>query len=881
MYLLPFATFIRHRIVSRFRIFIFTVISLWLCGDLYAQGVRGRVIDQDGNPLPFSTIYINETGSGSISNDAGTYELRLAKGNYTITFQHLGFASQLIKVQVGDEFVVRDIVLTKQAYLLGEAEVKAGDEDPAYKIMRKAIAKSGYHRQQVDSYSCQVYLKGGGRLSKVPWFARKMIEEEGIDTSATFVTESVSEISYERPGKYTERVISVRTTGDDQDMNPMAYINSSLYEPEIAEMISPLSGKAFAYYKFRYIRTFDERGYQVNEIEVIPRSKGQDVLRGRLFIVEGLWCIHSASFISEIQGIEIKMRQVYAPVMENVWLPVSHRYDGSGKLFGFGFEFQYLAAVTDYKVAVNDDLDADFVVKDSKTESVDEPKSNKRLDELKEQEQKLRDGEELSAKELRKMMKAYETEERKKSDEPLILENRNFKIDSLASKADSAYWAEIRPVPLNEREIKGYKVQDSLAVAEKKKAEGDTLDTGKGKFQPFDLLLGNTYNLKKGHYLTIESPLSKIAFNSVDGWNFEYRLKYLKRIDKNQRLEISPMFRYGFTRNVAQGTLRSEYRYGQALKKGRIKLEGGFYYSQFNSANPITTFTNSISTLFAKNNFMKIYDRDFINLQWDFKPRHNIKINTELDYSIRRETFNNTDYSFTEWGNSSFTPNAPTNDFVENTSFGKTEAAKIRISAEYRPGVRYFKRNENYYRRNNPPTLTLKYEKGLPDVFASDVNYDLLALEVKHLFDLRLLGKLAVRAEAGSFVNNSEMDFMDFAHFMGNQTIFTRFEQMRGYSIAPYYRYSTNDSYLSTYINYEFRQFLFTNINALRLTGVKENINFNMLMTPDLGNYSELGYSVDNIFSFFRFDITASFIDGSYNNFRVQLGITSDLFRVE
>jgi hypothetical protein len=122
---------------------------------------------------------------------------------------------------------------------------------------------------------------------------------------------------------------------------------------------------------------------------------------------------------------------------------------------------------------------------------------------------------------------------------------------------------------------------------------------------------------------------------------------------------------------------------------------------------------------------------------------------------------------------------------------------------------------------------------------------------------------------------------MDYAHFMGNQTIFTRFTQMSGYAIAPYHLYSTNDQYVSTYANLELRRFLFSNIPLLRMTGISENINVNHLITPSVQNYTELSYSVTNIFRLFRVDVTGAFLDGKYEDFRVQIGITSNLFQTE
>lgn len=846
----------------------------------FSQGVKGTVIDEEGKPLAFTTIYISETGSGSVTNLEGKYELRLKPGTYHIHFQFLGYKSEQIVVNVGSEMIARDVVMQKQAYLLQSAEVDGGTEDPAYKIMRKAIAKSNYHRQQVDHYTCEVYLKGGGRVVDAPWLLRRAMKEGGMDTSATFVTESVSEITYNRPGEYTEKVISIRTIGDDRDAQHMLYINASFYEPEVGGAISPFSPKAFAFYRFRYIRSFEDRGYQINEIEVIPRSRSTDTFAGKIFVIEDLWAIHSVELRIVVQGIQTDVNQVFAPVEANVWLPISHKYNGSGKIMGIKFEFQYLATVSDYVVKLNQNLSEDIVVLDEKTEQEEiDSREKKPLIEVAVDE-KLMQGGELTRKEIRQLMREYEKQERKKTDEPQVVRSREIKIDSSAYERDSAYWALRRPVKLTEREIKGYNVQDSIAAEVRKKEEGDTL-SGK-KFKPANLIFGSTYDLGNGSFFRIKNPITTLRFNTVDGWNFKYGVSYYKKMEGGKRIDISPTFRYGFARDKGMGKIETIYRYGQGLKKGSsISLAGGYYYDQFNKYHPIATFTDAISSLFVKNHFMRVYDKKFVESQWNHRVLHNLYFKPSAQFAERIETFNHTDYSLIKYPDKEYDQNAPMSLELPDTHFGKSRAFKIEIGFTWQPGATYYKTRNVYTMSNNPPEINFTYEKAIPGIYESTTNYNLIKLEGKYGFDLNRIGRLNMRSEAGVFLRNKNMDFMDYAHFMGNQTIFTRFAQMRGYSIAPYYKYSTNDAYLSTYVNWEMRRFLFTNIPILRLVGTKENININHIYTPNLKNYVELGYSIDNLFRFFRIDVTGAFLNGKYDDFRIQIGITTDLISIK
>jgi hypothetical protein len=122
---------------------------------LLGGGIKGTVRNNDG-PLGFATIFVKQLGTGTATNQEGFYELSLPPGIYEIVFQYLGFESQVKNVTVGQEFIILDIMMKEQAVMLQNVTVTAGKEDPAYTIMRKAIAKAKYHTQQLDAYTARV-----------------------------------------------------------------------------------------------------------------------------------------------------------------------------------------------------------------------------------------------------------------------------------------------------------------------------------------------------------------------------------------------------------------------------------------------------------------------------------------------------------------------------------------------------------------------------------------------------------------------------------------------------------------------------------------------------------------------------------------------------
>ncbi|MCE7864542.1 MAG: carboxypeptidase-like regulatory domain-containing protein [Bacteroidetes bacterium CHB5] len=554
--------------------FTFTLLMVSLAGVAYAGGIRGTIKGDDVGPLAFASIFVKQTGTGSATDMEGRYEVQLKPGKYEVVFQYLGYESVTRVVEVGDDFVEINLTLKTQVVVLQQVIVKAGKEDPAYTIMRKAIAKAKFHTQQIDAYKATVYIKGKGQLTDYPWLAKKALEKEGITKDRVFISESVSEIKYTRPNKFEEKVIAVYTNGDSKNTSPNSYIFGSFYQPEIAETVSPLSPKAFSYYRFEYLGSFKDQNYEVSKIKVTPRSRGDNVFEGWIYIVEDWWSIHSLELEAIKLGITFHITQVYNPIEDKAWLPVSQQFKVNGKVFGFEFEGQYLATVKDYKVTLNPELEMELTVIDEKIHKEEakaiEQKFSKKGQEINE---RLNAGKEVTGKELKQLVKEYEKQEMKQQEKPEVISESKYSVDSLAYKKDSIFWVEIRPTPLSKEEERGYHLNDSITEVQRKRDEGDTLRNNRKKskpgFQPWDILLGDTYKLGKMSNFRIHTPYG--GFNTVEGFNLIYRMSYYKRWVKRDsankearpqtsRLEISPILRYSFGRDLLTGKLRTDLR---------------------------------------------------------------------------------------------------------------------------------------------------------------------------------------------------------------------------------------------------------------------------------------------------------------------------------
>lgn len=864
-----------------YSVLIFQVIAF----SALAGGVKGVIKSDDGNVLPYASIYVKQTGSGSATDLKGKYEIQLPLGHYDLVFQFLGYESVNRSVDITSDFVVLDVTLKTQVMMLQTVTINAQKEDPAYTIMRKAIAKAKYHTQQIDKYTAKVYIKGKGKLTDYPWLAKRALEKEGITKDRLFISESVSEIKYTRPKKFEEKVIAVYTQGKDRNTSPNGYVFGSFYEPEINEMVTPLSPAAFSYYKFEYLGSFKDQKYEISKIKVIPRSKGDNVFDGVIYIVEDWWSIHSLDLNASKLGIKVHMKSIYNPIEDKAWLPVSQQFFVNGRVFGFEFEFNYLATVKDYKITLNPNLPQEMTIIDEKLEKAQAKEIKSKFSKKGQQlQQRLAEGKDVTNKELRQLVKEYEKEEQKKTKEPEVISETSFKVDSLAYKKDSTFWADIRPAPLDKEEVRGYKKNDSISTVQRKREEGDSLKPSKSKgFQLKDIVLGDRYRINKNADFQIHTPFG--GFNTVEGWNLIYKTSYYKRWVKRdtsdndkrpdvKRLEITPIGRYAFSRKVLSGLMRVDYR----TRTSRLTVEGGKYIQQYNDADPIHPIVNDITSLFLGDNFMKLYERNFVEANYRKRFDDKYTFRSSLTWARRQELFNTTDYTFFKKNKEDYTPNAPINNELNDTAFPTHTAFTVAVGLEARPWQKYRIRNGHKFRADNTsPLFTLDYKKGVDGLLGSEVNFDQMEIGMKHGIKLGIRGKLDVALKAGKFFNADKLYLMDYQHFLGNRTPFVTTDPVGSFRLLDYYQYSTRDRYFTANVHYHFRKFLVTRFPIVRLTGITENVFVNYLATPTSKNYTELGYGIDGILRILRLEFAAAFQDGKYLNNGFRIGVATSI----
>jgi hypothetical protein len=640
----------------------------------FAGGIKGRITTKSGEALPYAGIAVNGTTNGTMANADGEYEFSLTPGNYEMVFQYLGFKTAYKKVTITNEFTEVNMVLEEQALNLQEATVGTGKEDPAYSIMRRAISKARFHQLQLRGYTAKVYSRSTALPTKIPYLLERRLKKEGVQEGKAILNESVAEIKYRRPGNYTQRIVSTRNSLDNSIPSPNDYILASLYSPEIAGTISPLSPKAFSYYKFEYEGYFEDQGRMVNKIKVIPKAYGEGVFKGSLFILEDLWSIHSYNLQTTTQGLNISAKQIFSPI-QNVWVPVNQQFRLTGSYLGFAGEFKYLVSLTYEKLDVDPGLKEDIVIKDHKKESVtDGGKRKKDLENL------IKNQKEFSTKNFRKLTKEYEKEQKKENksagQSDRLVRQDSIIIDSMANKRDTLYWQQLRPIPLTKSEVSSYVLQDSIQVVKdstRAKSRPDSL-----YFKPVHIATGNTYALGNRNTFYFKSPLLSISYNTVEGNAINFLTEWQKKWGKSYFLSVKPLIRYSFGRKRVYGNVETTI----GNDKWNLMLSGGEMASQINNNNPIQPLSNSMGARFFDRNFMKLYQKQYGRVDFALRNIADIlNINAGLEFEHRKELFNQASVRpIFFWNDYSYTPNRPVNKELANTGFPQHNATILDVN---------------------------------------------------------------------------------------------------------------------------------------------------------------------------------------------------------
>src|ERR1700747_3633741 len=93
--------------MRKYLLLLFIVVSA-LPAIAQQLALAGRVTDQSGKAVAFTSVYIRNSTYGTVANEQGTYQFKLTPGNYAIISRAPGYKEQMEKVTISDGDVHHD-----------------------------------------------------------------------------------------------------------------------------------------------------------------------------------------------------------------------------------------------------------------------------------------------------------------------------------------------------------------------------------------------------------------------------------------------------------------------------------------------------------------------------------------------------------------------------------------------------------------------------------------------------------------------------------------------------------------------------------------------------------------------------------------------------
>ncbi len=854
-----------------------------------AQILRGHITNAAGEPLPYATIYISEKRLGTATNLDGNFELSLPAGSYTVTFQYLGYKPVSEMITIENRTVEKNIILSEQVFEMPEVRVYATGKDRAYYIMRKAIGMAPYHLNQVKSYKAEVYIKGGGSIDKLPRMIRKQMTTQAnntmIEEGKYYFSESVNLITFNAPDKYVHEVISSRTNAPvgESGASPMDFIEASFYQPILIDVaISPLAPNAFAHYNFRFLGATKQGDFYIDKIEVNPKRKSQQLFSGVIFIVEGSWAIQSLDLTNENMVGTVRVKQLYMPVEEKLWMPVSHDFSMIISIMGIKAKASYNSSVKYLEVEPDKNLPGTAVYAiDDETPVIEEEMSK----EAKEIETIL-SKDKITAADMSRLSRLNEKTTKPKEKEPLeVKDNTTYVIDKDATKKDSVYWEEVRPIPLTEAEkisIIGAAKPDTMLASSTNTL---TISLGPHKDKPDDgkehkgaalakaVIKGKKWEINKNNSLIFDGLVSMktFSFNTVDGFTAGTGLTYFAKTGEHSKLTLNPVIRYAFNRKDLMWNMNTSFTFNP-MKQSSLSLQAGSTSRDFTSVG-INPFINTISSLAFRYNWMKLYKSNYISLVYKSEITNGLNMSITGSWEKRETLVNVTDYSIFR-PDREYTPNIPDNPFVQGAVEGYDAITPVNHYNVSFTGELTYTPRQKYRISNNSkinlapdyPTFRLSWKHGYNYNDTISGHYDLLKGGISMHHNLGAMKQFRWNVTGGGFINrqNVQLQDMQFFNTQSSPVIINNYDD--AYYLKKNYAIASPSLFAGVNMKYTTPCLVLKRLPVLSKTLMRENVILSWLWTPDYKHYTEVGYSVSEIFLFTEAGVYAGFRNNSFDS---------------
>ncbi|MBG15638.1 MAG: hypothetical protein CL853_04725 [Crocinitomicaceae bacterium] len=720
------------------KLIFFVFLPLLISINGYCSYIKGKVVDENNEPLPFATVYIHNTTYGVTTNTLGDYFIELKPGNYDITYSFIGYQSVIHNVELSNKPITIDVKLQSSSTQLNELEIYSNTKNKAKEVMANVRKNRKKHLNSIHSYSCSTYLKNSliKELINAKTPVKEKAPKDSIEEEILNLIESYSITNFQAPNSYKEAFFGYHDFADTEKESGLDISaefgygeysivpdNQQLEDPyllytEVSSgdfnlyknaveiknvvekpVISPLSLNGVVYYKYDFEGSFyNNDKNKIYKIKVTPLFKGEPLFKGFLFIEDSTFSLQSIEL--SISGPMLfcknfNLIQDYSKIDNNIYVPTRREIN--------------------------------YTIKDGKYQII----GNARI--------------------------AHSHYKVNTSFEKKFFNAELRTYEDSAYNRDSSFWNKIRPITLQERELHYIETLDSLKEFYHSEKYLLSQDSALNKITLTRILFSGIYrrNLFKGNEFYIEPLVSQFNFLGIGGYRHRIGTHFNKAFKNDFLLETDTEIDYGFRNKDVKGNIGIGLTY-VPKKFVRTYIELGDYYDLINSFA-------SLTSAFSRSNYVR---KRSINIAQRMELFNGFYAEAKINYS---NMISLAGLEFASWENQ-ISYEDSLNTPAEFQDYIKTE---IRLQLTYIPKQQYyFKRNKKIILGSKLPTFNIIYRKGLPGIFNSEVNFDYIEAGVFDEINFPQLGSSKWNIQLGSFINKNNLRIIEWKYFRGSDIFF-------------------------------------------------------------------------------------------------------------
>ncbi|MEM1326899.1 MAG: DUF5686 and carboxypeptidase regulatory-like domain-containing protein [Bacteroidota bacterium] len=734
---------------------VYIVYLLLISLSLSAQSITGKVQAENGDALPYASVYILNSSIGTYADENGEFEIEGEGRQYILEVSLIGYETQKIGVDTRrDDFIT--ITLIEQEIELQEAVVQGKKENVGKSIMKRVIANKEKVLVKDLSYSADSYF----RTSMEKWMEatdttkKKKLdvtfsvagddgeaeEEEKISENIrlvagfepVYLNENFARQHYKGSKSKREIKAELQQTGDETlkrrtlmtndfnfdgsnrgvTYNPLEYFrnpidaNIDLYEnqlrnPSISDLpiTSPLSDNAFLTYQFKLIDIQKMEDDSILVIQVRPFFKEAPAFSGQLKIRQRGYLLQSADLKINSSALTLansfELNITYDTIGGRYWRPTQRDIQYESKRGGSRYKVQTIVRESNFDL--NPNFDKNF------------------------------------------------------------FNNEVIVYDLSALERDTAIWEDLRPpsIPLTQNQRTFVSEQDSIWRYRQSAEYYRIQDSIYNRNTLLDLAFNGIgwKRRAKGWTLYFNSLLESIRPFGVGGYRQALGGSVEKKfLATSNTLDINYGVNYGFRNEDWKGSLNVGYTYlPRKFARAFFEVQDDYEF---------ITINTSVQSLLSRNNFVR-------NIGFGgghaFEAWNGVYLTTAFEYADKQPI---NDLELAEWSNELFgADNTPIN-------FERYQALFLRLEVMLKFDQQYITRaREKIVLGTRYPTVNFKYRKGVPGVWESEVAFDQLELEIFHRPTSKL-GSSNWNVQAGTFLNQKNLRTLEHRFFRGGTPFF-------------------------------------------------------------------------------------------------------------